>query len=97
MRTLHFWVGILPVLASVTIAVMEHHGQKQVGEERGYLFICSHFYITVQDRDANRAGIWSQELMQRPWMGAVYWHSPHALLLYICNQLHRNGTTHNGL
>jgi len=26
-----------------------------------------------QERNDNRAGTWTQELMQRPWRGAAYW------------------------
>jgi len=37
-----------------------------------------HFHMVVinegsQDRTPDKAGIWRQELVQRPWRGAAYW------------------------
>ena len=34
-----------------------------------------------QDRNSNRAEIWMQELMQRPWRGAACWLVPHGFLI----------------
>jgi hypothetical protein len=45
-----------------------------------------------QDRKSSRAGIWRQELMQRPWRDAAYWLAPRTQ----DHQL-RDGTTHLGL
>jgi hypothetical protein len=44
-------------------------------EERIYLANTSTSLFTTkgnQDRNSHRAGTWRQELMQRPWRGAVY-------------------------
>jgi hypothetical protein len=50
--------------------------KKQVEEERIYsAYTSTLLFITKesQDWDSHRAGIWRQELMQRPWRGAAYW------------------------
>jgi hypothetical protein len=44
-----------------------------------------HVYVVVhheesQKRKANRTGTLRQELIQRPWRGAVYWLTYHDLL-----------------
>jgi hypothetical protein len=49
--------------------------KKQLGEEQPYSAYTSTFlFITKgsQDRNSYKAGTWRQELMQRPWRGAVY-------------------------
>ena len=58
------------VLLRVSIAVANHHDQKQLGEERFY-FICRPSF-----RDF-RAETWSQEMMQRQWRSAAHWRGPH--------------------
>jgi hypothetical protein len=54
------------VLVRVSIAAMKHHDQKQVREERvylAYIFIALFIIKGSQDRNSNRAGTWSQELI----------------------------------
>ena len=59
------------VLVRVTIAVMKHHDQSNLGRKG---FIGLHCIIRrSQDRNSNRAGTRRQELMQRPWRKAAYW------------------------
>ena len=71
---------------SVLVRVMvetEHHDQKASWGGKGIVGL--HFHIAVhcegsQDRNSNRAGTWRQEMTQRPWKGAAYWHAPYGLL-----------------
>jgi hypothetical protein len=54
---------------------MKHCEQKQIGEERVYVAYSSSslfFNEGSQNRNSSRAGTWRQELMQKPWRGAVY-------------------------
>jgi hypothetical protein len=63
------------ILVRVTIAMMEHHDQKQVVEERvclAYTSTSQSITERSQDRNSSRTETWRQELIQRPWMGAVY-------------------------
>ena len=60
----------------VIIAVMKHHSQKQLEEEK--------VRITVHQQkqsgqELKQAGTWRQELMLSPWRGAAYWLTPHGL------------------
>jgi len=58
------------MLLWVTITVMKHHDQKQIGEERVclvYTSILPSITEGSQDRNPNKAGTWRQELRQRPW------------------------------
>ena len=78
--------------------------KNQVGEERvysAYTFILLFITKGIQDKNSNRAGIWRQELMQRPWRGAAYWLASPALLslLSYTTQDYQpsDGITHNGL
>ena len=50
----------------VSVAVMKYHGQQQLWEEKVY-FTLAFTIKSSQDRNSSRAGIWRQELMQRPW------------------------------
>jgi hypothetical protein len=47
------------------------------------------------------AGTWWQELLQRLWRGAVYWFTPHSLLILLSyrpqDQQPRDETIHSGL
>ena len=52
------------VVFRVAVAEKKHHDQKQLGEERAYLAYTS--TSLFKDKNSNRAGIWRQELMQRP-------------------------------
>jgi hypothetical protein len=57
--------------------------KKQVGEEKVYLAYTSiSLFITEgsQDRNSSRAGIWRQELIQRPGRVATCWLALHGLL-----------------
>jgi hypothetical protein len=68
----------------VTTAVIKHHDQKHLGKERVYLAYTSTSLVIIkrsQDRNSSRAENWRQELMQRPWKGAVYWLAPYDLLV----------------
>jgi hypothetical protein len=92
------------VVGRVTIAVIQHHNQKQAGEERVCLaFASTSLFITEgsQDRNSGRVGTWRQELMQRTWWGVVYWFAPRGLLSLLSyktqDYLPRDGTAHNGL
>jgi hypothetical protein len=82
---------------------MKHHDQKQVGEERFYLAWTStllSIFVESQDRNSNRAGIWRQELMQKPQRSAVYWLAPQGLLSLLSYRTEehqpRGDITHNG-
>ena len=58
------------VLVRVSTAAINHHDQKQAGQERVYLAYTSTVLFIIggsQDRNSNRAGNWKQELMQSPW------------------------------
>ena len=77
---------------------------KAIWGGKGLLGLC--FHLTVHHRrksgrNSNREGTWKQELMQRPWRGAVT-----GLLLVACpsgfliepqDHQSRSGTTHNVL
>ena len=74
--------------------------KSNLGKERVHLAYTSTLESIIegsQDRNSNRAGIWRQKLMQRPWKSAS---PPHELLSLLCyrTQDHqpRDGTTHNG-
>jgi hypothetical protein len=58
----------VPVLVTVSIAVMKHHSTKKLGEEM--IGFSAHFQVSVtekdQGRNSHRAGTWRRELMQRP-------------------------------
>ena len=72
----HISEKMTPVIVKVTIALIKHHQQKQLVEERIYLaYASTSLFITEgnQDRNSNRAGTWRQELKQRPQRGAAYW------------------------
>ena len=43
-------------------------------------FIRLRVYVIREARQELRAGIWRQELRQRPWRNAAYWLPPDALL-----------------
>ena len=71
------------VFVRVTVAVMKHHDQKQLGEEKACLAYASMLLLIIegnQDRKSDTAGIWRQELMQRPWRGAAHWLAQPAFL-----------------
>jgi uncharacterized protein Veg len=56
------------VLARISMAMMKHHGQKELGEEWVYLPDTSTSLFIIkgnQDRNLKRAETWSQMLMQR--------------------------------
>jgi hypothetical protein len=58
------------VYVTVCIAVVKHHDQKQVGEERVYSAYSSTLSSIIegsQDRNSSRARTWRQGLLQRPW------------------------------
>jgi hypothetical protein len=60
--------------------------KKQVGEERvcpAYTFRSKSIPGGSQDRNSGRAGTWKQELMQRPWTGAIHWFASHGLLILL--------------
>jgi hypothetical protein len=59
----------IPSCLRVT-TVIEHHNQRQLGEEEVYLFILSH-HSSSWKKVRTRTQI-GQELMQRPWRGAAY-------------------------
>jgi hypothetical protein len=64
------------VLFRVGIPAQNIMTKKQVGEERVYSASTSTLLFIAkgsQDSNLHRAGTWRQELMQKPWRGAVYW------------------------
>jgi hypothetical protein len=64
------------VLVRITIAMMKHHGQKQVGEERVSLTHTSISYSISeghQGKNSSSSKTWKHELMQRQWRGAADW------------------------
>lgn len=70
------------VLVRVSIVSVKHMTKKQVGEEKVYsTYTSTLMFITKgsQDRNSHRAGIWRQELMQRPMRGAAYWIALHGV------------------
>ena len=79
----HYVVGIYmkiispsSVLVRITIAMMKHHGQKQVGEERVSLTHTSISYSISeghQGKNSSSSKTWKHELMQRQWRGAADW------------------------
>jgi hypothetical protein len=74
------------VLVGLTIGTVQYHDQKQVGEGKNPLAHKSTSWSITewsQDRNANMIGTWRQELMQRPWRGAVYWLAHCDLLILI--------------
>ena len=71
------------VLIRLNVAVMKHHGQQHLGEERvnlAYTFTSVFITEGSQDRNSNKAGTWRQELMQMPWRDAAYCLAPCGLL-----------------
>jgi len=71
-------------LVQVTTARMKRHDLRRLGEERVYFTHSSTEQVTIQSsegRNSHRAGTWRQELIQRPWRGAAYWHISLGLLL----------------
>jgi hypothetical protein len=70
-------------------------------EKKGFIQLTFlHCSLSLKDRNLNRAGFWTQELIQRPWRGAVLACFPGllSLLSYSTQDLQpRNATTHNGL
>jgi hypothetical protein len=61
--------GYISVLVRVTIAVMKHHDQNQVGEEKVYSIYTSTSQLIIkgsQNRNSSRAGTWRQELTEWP-------------------------------
>jgi hypothetical protein len=67
-------ISIYGVLGRVSIFAQNIMTKKQVRDP--LLFITKE----SQDRNSPRAGTWRQELMQRPWRGAVYWLASPGLL-----------------
>ena len=56
------------VLVRITVAVLEHHDEKQIGEERVYLGYTSTLLFIirgVQDRNTSKTGTWRWALSQR--------------------------------
>lgn len=74
------------VLVRVTISVIKHHDQTQVGEEGVHLasFTALSIINGSQGRSSNRAGTLSQELKHRPWRSTAHWLTPHGLLRLLC-------------
>lgn len=64
------------VLVRVSMAVIEHHGQKQLGEEGVNLKLTlpHHSLSLREDKEGTQTvETWRQELItQRPWRGAAY-------------------------
>jgi hypothetical protein len=50
--------------------------------------------LRSQDRNSNRTESRRQELMQRPWRGAVHWLAPHGLLSLLSNRTHDHQPHH---
>ncbi|KAM7325014.1 hypothetical protein ACRRTK_015267 [Alexandromys fortis] len=75
---------------------MKLHDQSNLGR-KGFISLTEN----SEGRNSHRAGIWRQELMQRPWKGAAYRLAPHGLLNLspYRTQDHqpRGSPTHNGL
>jgi len=78
--------------------------KKQVEEERVYLAYTSTSLLLIkrsQDRNSDKAGIWRQELMQRPRRSPVYWLAPYDLVSLLSDTTQdpqpRDATIHTGL
>ena len=95
--------GTYVVSVKVSIAVMKHRGQKQLGRKQltWDAYPDSQSIEGHQGRNSKWAGTWRQELMQEPWRDAAYCLVPHDLLSLLSyrtqNQQPRDGTTHHGL
>ena len=66
---LHRLFGCFPVLVSVSVAVVKHCVQEQLGKERVYLVYTSMLLFIIeksQSRNSTRVRILRQELMERP-------------------------------
>ena len=63
--------------------------KKHVGEERVYLdylaYVSTSWFIIEEssDKQLNRAVLWRQKLMQKPYRGTAYWLASHSLLSLI--------------
>jgi hypothetical protein len=67
----------------VSTAVTKHHDQEASWGGKGLSGLYFHNYVHHQRKsgqELHRAGTWRQELMQRPWKGAVYWLVSYGLL-----------------
>jgi hypothetical protein len=80
------------------LVVMKHHGQSKV-ERKGFIQLMLPYHSSWMEevRMGTQAG---QELMQKPWRSAVYWHVPHSLLFLLSYGIQdhqsKDGPTHNG-
>jgi hypothetical protein len=55
---------------NILVAVMKHHGQKQLGEERDFLAHTSMSWSITEGRQGRNL---RQELRQKPWRNVAYW------------------------
>lgn len=65
----------ITVMVRVTIAVIKHHDQKELGEERGYITHSSiqHLVSRMTDsRKSSRAAAWRKEMRQTQYKYAAY-------------------------
>lgn len=91
------------VLVRVTMAVMEHHDQKQLREERVDLAFISQVTVLEenQNRNSSKAGNLEARTDIEVWRFATYQLFTNGLfsLLFYRTQDHqlRDGNTHNGL
>ena len=74
-------------MLGVSIVVIKHYDQKQLGEERVFVLFLnlttSRSYPSTEGnkgKDSSRAGTWRRELMQKPWRDAVHWLAPNGSL-----------------
>lgn len=77
--------GVSPMyvgtLVRVSTAVMKHHDQKQLGEERIYftLQLSSHTSSLTKVRAIIEGRNLRPELVQRPWKSMAFWPAPQGL------------------
>ena len=76
------------VMVRVTITVMKCHDQGSWGvKDLFYTSTSQSVTRGSQDRNSNRTGTWTQELKQRPWIGATCWFAPYCLFSLLTHRI----------
>jgi hypothetical protein len=99
------WLGVIirfyEVLVRVTVAVMKHHDQNNLGREEFIWLMLPYHSSSSKKVRTLKQGRNLEELMQRPWRGDAYWLSPRGLLSLLSHRIqdHRpsNCPNDNGL
>jgi hypothetical protein len=87
-------------LRASIVVILKYYDQKQLGEERVYFILQLRAQHPRKPGQELKAGIWSRDLIQRPWRSTARWPVSHGLLSLlpypILDHLPRDGTTHSG-